>query len=1029
MPLTMVTLTGRYETATGAPETGTVTFTPSTTLQSATSDLIIQPAPVTATLDNTGSFSVSLLATDAATVAPSGWTYTVAERLGPTGAQVGRTFSIALPGATSPVDLSNIAPVAPAGAISEYGVLNLNNTWTGTNTFSGSVALNGGVTLASALPITQGGTGSTSANSARTALGLGTSSTANIDVTNTDIQALGTQSAGSTGQVADAGHVHPMVAGATTSAQGIVQLAGDLAGTATSPQVTSTHLASALPIAQGGTAGTTAATARTGLQAALALVPTAVKTNAYTAAAGDLVPVDTTTGAITITLPTAPADRTVIGIKMIASATTPNAVTFATGGSDVINKSGGPTSGTLTLLNQGVLLQYSASSAIWYVEADDLPLGQLDLRYQKVTVVATATGVQATDAANIATAVTAAGTNGAIYFPYGTYVADSLAPLSGQTWYGPATIQRPNSSTNSVITATGISNFTMRDLTVDGNRSNSTASSNAAIYLINTTWTRIQGITVQNTPSTNAGIILRGSVRGLVADCQLTNVGYAVLIGLNHGDSYSCYGSEIRGCTIDTTDNDAIFLSENLGSTTGISVTGSVIGTVVTGCTVRNFGDCGIEVGSGTVYTQVSGCTFVGISNGSGNNGVLFRDSAHGSVTGCTVSNLTKTGSTGVYCVNLNSTNSFIDITDVNVYNTGYGYIAVGGTSPTSLGTSANNITISGGTINSTGLDGIHLNNVAGFAVTGTTVYAAGNQGISLGKFSTSGSSATDGTITGCRIFNSSQTTTGDSGIIAFQSSSDITITGCRIGDNQGTKTQAYGIRLFDTTVSNVTISNTDLTNGGTTSNFASAPAMGSGIQVLNCIGISPASLPNVTTQPGASVEPSDHGLIAWSYDPGLASQSSTTVSGGTLYLTAVYPRVAFNSSKVYFSIATAGVTPTTGDNWIGLYNTSGTLLASKEIDSNVTGVGLQTITWTSATGAQPAGLYWVGFYFNAATEPTLYRAPTPADNATQNVNLTTSSYRMCQQAGGFTTALPSPLTVSSNSISGSPRLWWVALG
>jgi len=40
---------------------------------------------------------------------------------------------------------------------------------------------------------------------------------------------------------------------ATTGAQGAVQLAGDLGGTAVSPQVTGTHLASALPIAQGGT--------------------------------------------------------------------------------------------------------------------------------------------------------------------------------------------------------------------------------------------------------------------------------------------------------------------------------------------------------------------------------------------------------------------------------------------------------------------------------------------------------------------------------------------------------------------------------------------------------------------------------------------------------------------------------------------------------------------------------------------------------------------------------------------------------
>lgn len=55
---------------------------------------------------------------------------------------------------------------------------------------------------------------------------------------------------------------------ATTSVKGVVQLANDLAGTATAPTVVATHLASALPIAQGGTAATTAGAALTALGAA-----------------------------------------------------------------------------------------------------------------------------------------------------------------------------------------------------------------------------------------------------------------------------------------------------------------------------------------------------------------------------------------------------------------------------------------------------------------------------------------------------------------------------------------------------------------------------------------------------------------------------------------------------------------------------------------------------------------------------------------------------------------------------------------
>ena len=186
---------------------------------------------------------------------------------------------------------------------------------------------------------------------------------------------------------------------ATTSSKGIVELAGDLGGVASAPTVVGTHLASALPVNQGGTGSTTqnfmdltsgqsvggvktftsapvvpsssfpesaVTNLTTDLAAKLplgggtmtgklvvpsfqvtggspvsgevltadgsgnatwgavsgsgaqALVATAVKTSAYGAAAGDFVPVDASGGSVTVTLPTTPADKTRVGIKMIA---------------------------------------------------------------------------------------------------------------------------------------------------------------------------------------------------------------------------------------------------------------------------------------------------------------------------------------------------------------------------------------------------------------------------------------------------------------------------------------------------------------------------------------------------------------------------------------------------------------------------------------------------------------------------------------------------------------------------------------
>ena len=110
------------------------------------------------------------------------------------------------------------------------------------------------------------------------------------------------------------------------------------------------------------------------------LVPTAVKTGAYTASPGDFVPVDASGGSVNIILPTTPADKSRVEIKMINTSGN-NTVTIHAGGSDVFNKSGGGTSATLTLLNQALTVQYTSSGAIWYTQSDDLPLSQLDGRY------------------------------------------------------------------------------------------------------------------------------------------------------------------------------------------------------------------------------------------------------------------------------------------------------------------------------------------------------------------------------------------------------------------------------------------------------------------------------------------------------------------------------------------------------------------------------------------------------------------------------------------------------------------------
>lgn len=190
--------------------------------------------------------------------------------------------------------------------------------------------------------------------------------------------------AGTSTSVAHADHTHGREAFGAVVAQTSYGAASANGSATTVSHSDHTHGTPALPT-----------TAQIG--AANRLTPTGVKTAAYTAQAGEAVIVDATSANVPITLVSAPADGTVIAVKMIATASGHTA-TVTCGGTDVYNKTGGATVATLYLTAQAILLQYSAGSGIWYVLGDDLPLSQLDSRY-----VAKASPVNLTDGATIAT--------------------------------------------------------------------------------------------------------------------------------------------------------------------------------------------------------------------------------------------------------------------------------------------------------------------------------------------------------------------------------------------------------------------------------------------------------------------------------------------------------------------------------------------------------------------------------------------------------------------------------------------------
>lgn len=116
--LNYITVTGIYQSYTGTPLTGTVSFMPSTVLLDIAAGVIMMPVVFTATLDSNGAFSIDLPATDDPDITPSGWTYAVQENV-----PSGRRYSISIP-YNSPGGIISLLSVVPE-ATTSAGFTNL----------------------------------------------------------------------------------------------------------------------------------------------------------------------------------------------------------------------------------------------------------------------------------------------------------------------------------------------------------------------------------------------------------------------------------------------------------------------------------------------------------------------------------------------------------------------------------------------------------------------------------------------------------------------------------------------------------------------------------------------------------------------------------------------------------------------------------------------------------------------------------------------------------------------------------------
>lgn len=176
-----------------------------------------------------------------------------------------------------------------------------------------------------------------------------------------------------------------------------------------------------------------------------ALTQTAVQTANCTASPNQLVRVDTTSGNVTVTLPSAPPAGTVVGVKMVTLGGS-NTVTVTTVAGDVFNKAGGGTTATLSLSGQGQLLEYQGG--IWLVISDDLPLSQADSRYLKAASNLSDVASAGTSRANLGVAYDA---TAADFQPAGIAAAGSNGKVSDSGHAHPYVTAEPLTSGEAIF--------------------------------------------------------------------------------------------------------------------------------------------------------------------------------------------------------------------------------------------------------------------------------------------------------------------------------------------------------------------------------------------------------------------------------------------------------------------------------------------------------------------------------------------------------------------------------------------------
>lgn len=168
-----------------------------------------------------------------------------------------------------------------------------------------------------------------------------------------------------------------------------------------------------------------------------------------------------------------------------------------------------------------------------------------------------------------------------------------------------------------------------------------------------------------------------------------------------------------------------------------------------------------------------------------------------------------------------------------------------------------------------------------------------------------------------------------------------------------------------------------------------------------------------------AVTTPLDHEMIAWNVPPG-ALAGTTVPTSGTVLMQKIFLRQPTVITNVCYGVGVQGAALTAGQNFAGLYDSSGNRLGVTA-DQSVSWItaGFKQTALTAPTGTLAAGAYYVALLSNGGTPPAWARGGiTTASIANPNLTAANGAYTTGPAAQ---TSLPVSITMASRTLSANP--------